>query len=112
MSQNRPKCPRCNGNRIISSGRCWKCKDCGRQWLKNLVNPKPKTQKKAYVMQNPTKVFCCVCSSETTIDNPYSEVGRFYCRECLKKHGGEEVRLKMRDSNYSPVIGVPKIGGI
>ena len=85
----RPPCPRCNGNRIISSGKNWKCKDCGRQFLKNPVIPKPKPEKKPYVMKNPTKVQCCVCGEEYVIDNPNSETGIFYCMKCLKKYAGK-----------------------
>ena len=105
MSQNRPNCPRCSGNRIVSSGKCWRCKDCGRNFIKNPKEPKPKPQKKRYITQNPTKVQCCVCGEEHIIDNPNSEVGLFYCRECLKKHGGKSV--------LSPILyGFPKEGSV
>ena len=31
--EQRPACPECGGN-PVSHGHSWRCKDCGRQWLK------------------------------------------------------------------------------
>ena len=32
--EERPPCPECGSNIIISKGISWLCKDCGRWWLK------------------------------------------------------------------------------
>lgn len=92
MAQKRPKCPKCNGNRIISKGKSWKCKDCGRRFLKNRKPKQRKIpQKKPYVKKNPRKVHCCVCAKEFIIDCNTKEVGLFYCMSCLKKYHGKTV---------------------
>ena len=34
---DRPKCPKCGSNKLISNGISWFCKSCGKQTRKNLV---------------------------------------------------------------------------
>ena len=96
-------------NQKYCSGTCYVRASIERRREKRGLEPKPKPQKKPYVMKNPTKVSCCVCGEEHVIDNPHKEVGLFYCTDCLKEYGGKTPNSKI-EGRERIRISVPKLG--
>jgi len=38
---SKPECPECKSTKLVSWGFRWKCKDCGRQFMKKYRKKKP-----------------------------------------------------------------------
>lgn len=59
-------CPRCNSSHVSSEGPSWKCKDCGRKFLKEYKPRKVKipTPSKSYTDKKGKRKYfkkCCLC---------------------------------------------------
>jgi ribosomal protein L37AE/L43A len=80
----RPPCPTCKSTRIKSAGISWRCKDCGKEWIK-----KPHPQK---LIQRPDHP-CPECGS-THIQ---SQGVKWVCCECAKTF-----QKILRKTNFAP----------
>jgi len=87
---------------------CKKYCDLGCKRIFNREKQRFRKTKKNYVLKNPTRVFCCVCGSETIIDNPHKEIPIFYCTKCLKEYGGKTPNSKI-EGWEGRRIGVPEL---